>query len=260
MNTRNKMQQDTKDGIISEADIREIMKGAMKEHADRLEKIIDSLKNEIIELKQSNIQLLELVTKIVNPNDSLDPEISLTSAGSSLETIVERNDSGTSDCQTNKTESAQSSFEGLSRIKLTNHNVVDKKIRLNKRTKDMKSQRQQNIVIGEKRKKENEDIEPGFRTRESKLWLYVGRCDPKTEVSQLNEYLKANSPNYNFEIHKLESKDSTYSSFRVGAHKDLHDVLYDANYWPQGILIKRFRFFRARSGISVPATSNNTQR
>lgn len=35
-------------------------------------------------------------------------------------------------------------------------------------------------------------------------------------------------------------------SFRVGASIPLEDKIYDLTYWPQNIIVKRFKFFQTK--------------
>lgn len=79
-----------------------------------------------------------------------------------------------------------------------------------------------------------------------RLWIYVGRCRQDLAAEEISSYLKSRSPGYHFEVEKLESKGKN-SSFKVGASFDLRETLYEPSYWPENIVIKRFRFFRQRA-------------
>ncbi|KAL3288605.1 hypothetical protein HHI36_003042 [Cryptolaemus montrouzieri] len=97
----------------------------------------------------------------------------------------------------------------------------------------------ESVIIG-KKTATDDTSEPIFRARESKLWIYVGRWDPQTDDTQIKDYLEKNSPGYTLVVQKLQSKKQTRdqtTSFRIAAHKDLQDVIYDPTYWPQAVML-----------------------
>lgn len=90
-----------------------------------------------------------------------------------------------------------------------------------------------------------------FKAPEKKLWVYVGRCDASTTADQIKDHLKETWPNSRYEVNKLNTKGSN-ASFQIGVdfNESLVDTLYDPSYWPEGIAVKRFKFFRNRRTAS----------
>ena len=84
-----------------------------------------------------------------------------------------------------------------------------------------------------------------FKATSRKLWLHVGRCDKDTTVNQIKKHVNEIWKEHRFEVEKLSSKGSN-ASFRVSVdyHTDLIQTLYDPNCWPNGIVVKQFKFFR----------------
>lgn len=99
-----------------------------------------------------------------------------------------------------------------------------------------------NIIFGNGRVQTSD----GFAATPRNIWLYVGRCKADTTVDDVRNYLNSKTPNYTFDIVKLDTKGPN-SSFRVGADPSLENVLYDADFWPSGMLVKRY-FFPGRKG------------
>lgn len=84
-----------------------------------------------------------------------------------------------------------------------------------------------------------------LKAASKKMWLYVGKLKPDTTQEDLTSYLKKKIPNRTFEVEALRM-DKYSSSFRVAADYDLLEQLYSEQFWPSGILVKRFIFFRKR--------------
>ncbi|KAL3265471.1 hypothetical protein HHI36_009675, partial [Cryptolaemus montrouzieri] len=81
----------------------------------------------------------------------------------------------------------------------------------------------------------------GFAASNKRIWLYIGRCEKETSVDDVAKYIKDKIPQSEFIIEKLNSKGIN-SSFKIG-DENLKDELYKSEFWPSGILVKRFRFF-----------------
>lgn len=88
--------------------------------------------------------------------------------------------------------------------------------------------------------------ESSLTAAQPQLWIYVGRCDTSTTEDQLAAYLQRRCSGQKFDIHKLNSKGKN-ASFRVGADTTLESQLYNPAFWPRGILVKRYTFFRRGS-------------
>lgn len=83
-----------------------------------------------------------------------------------------------------------------------------------------------------------------FKAADRKAWLHVGRVNKNCSENDLLEFLNKKQPHRTFDIQKISSEDSPTTSFRVGLDFDLLEKLNQEQFWPKGIKIKRFRFFR----------------
>nr|CAI5849305.1 unnamed protein product [Callosobruchus analis] len=87
------------------------------------------------------------------------------------------------------------------------------------------------------------NTENGFAGADRRLWIYVGRCKQNSTEAGVGEYLQKKSPGHNFTVVKLNSK-GYHHSYRVEADTELKDVLYNGDYWPKGVLVKKFKFLK----------------
>lgn len=53
-------------------------------------------------------------------------------------------------------------------------------------------------------------------------------------------------PNHKFIVEKLNTHYNDFISFKIGADFELYDKLHSIDFWPEGIVIRRFNFFRQR--------------
>lgn len=108
----------------------------------------------------------------------------------------------------------------------------------------------QPVVVGER--ETCDSSEPlSFAGAARKAWLYVGRAGVDTTTDQIARHLKKNFPSQEFVIDSLPTRENANSiAFRVGADMSLIDDLNKPNLWPKGIVVKRYRFFRHKSGAS----------
>lgn len=78
-----------------------------------------------------------------------------------------------------------------------------------------------------------------------KVWLYVGRATPGTSATEINDYLVKKFPNNEFNVEHLPKWKNAFSEcFKVGADHELLPELYKSETWPKGLLVKKYTFFR----------------
>lgn len=86
----------------------------------------------------------------------------------------------------------------------------------------------------------------GFEAACPRIWLYVGRCRGDTNEEDIKTYIEKKIATENISVKKLQSKGNN-SSFCVGIEGNLEEQLYDPTFWPKGIIIRRYKFFRLRN-------------
>lgn len=72
-------------------------------------------------------------------------------------------------------------------------------------------------------------------------FLFVSRLDPSMECKDVLEYLN-DFKMANYQVEKLKSKYSGYSSFKIGVPISLINEVYSSDFWPKGAFISKFRF------------------
>lgn len=89
----------------------------------------------------------------------------------------------------------------------------------------------------------------GFAAAGRRLWLYVGRCLGTVTCEDVDAWMGSKWPGHTFDISRLISKGKN-ASFRVGVDAELQDEVYKSECWPKDVVIKRYRFFRSRNDAS----------
>lgn len=109
----------------------------------------------------------------------------------------------------------------------------------------VKVSKPKNIVTGSYSSK-------SFGGPKQQLWLHVFRCNKGTTEDKITAHLNRRIPKHNFTVQKLASR-GVYSSFCVNADFDesLLSILYEPQFWPAGVKVKRFQFFRKISEESA---------
>jgi hypothetical protein len=80
------------------------------------------------------------------------------------------------------------------------------------------------------------------------LWLHIYKCKHDTTEENILSYLSNKLPNTTFEVKQLK-KNTNSTSFRVNTAYDVQLIneLYNENFWPLGVSVQRFKFFRTAS-------------
>lgn len=78
-------------------------------------------------------------------------------------------------------------------------------------------------------------------------WLYIGKIKNKEATSDMiKEYISTeNIHGDQIKIEKLESK-GPYSSFMLGIPYDNLEKIGDPDYWPNGVVVRRYNFWMKR--------------
>lgn len=225
-------------------EVKLIIEQTLQEHTNILLNEIKSLKQEVTDLKQSNIDMVRLLTTgkcfqqvsdnenaFISRRNQLDLNSSIETTSSS-DTIVE----------------VQSFSEKSVNNKKHQHtNTTQKHPHKNAHATAKYSGRMQNVIVGTS----SADTTEEFSASNRRLWLYVGRCKPNSRPEHIKAYLEKRSPGHTFEVTKLPSLGRN-SSYRVEADLELQDVLYTPSHWPKDVLVKRFKF--------RPENKSNTER
>lgn len=102
-------------------------------------------------------------------------------------------------------------------------------------------------TIPEKKRKIKQGTDEGaysLKAADRMAWLYVGRVSKNCTEEDLLEFLRKKQPHRKFEVQKISKPESPNTSFKVGFDFELIEDLNKETFWPRGIIIKRYRFFR----------------
>lgn len=88
---------------------------------------------------------------------------------------------------------------------------------------------------------------------EGRIWLFVGRTRPGTTVDAVLDYLKSEIPNGEFICESINTTGPN-PCFKVGAPMALKDRLECSDFWPRGILVRRFNFRIGRNFLDRAKT------
>lgn len=74
-------------------------------------------------------------------------------------------------------------------------------------------------------------------------YIYVGHIKGEVKEETLTEFLNENWPKLQLQIKKLVNKGNN-SSFKIGVSSQNKNLVFDADKWPEGVIIKDYVFFR----------------
>lgn len=80
-----------------------------------------------------------------------------------------------------------------------------------------------------------------LRAGAKKIWVYIGRLNKDTVNEDILSYLSDNGISEDITCEELVSKGPN-KAFKIGALFDFKDKIYDADFWPDGVIYRPFRF------------------
>lgn len=83
-------------------------------------------------------------------------------------------------------------------------------------------------------------IQAAIRPNPPKLSIHVFRLSPTVSENDIKGYLNQAFPSKPFAVEKLNARSDWYSSFKIDSDFDIGSSLLAAEFWPQGVLVRRF--------------------
>nr|CAI5835580.1 unnamed protein product [Callosobruchus analis] len=231
-----------------------IIKTAMEDVYDKMTK----LQEEVTMLKESNIELIHLLTSSgqsncnVNNGNKFNVSMDAVSNHDMLPKhndtrgIMSKNDGtvqskvshgkmqipGVEKTKENKnTHNPPFSTDKVINTRSSNGNIINKQQQTQK-----KSTR---IVFGSGCKKTN------LTAVTRKSWIYVGRIIPGTGVTGIKKHLENIFPDQTFEINLLPPwKNGRTEAFKIQINHCMESEIFKSENWPDGTLVKKINFFR----------------
>lgn len=102
----------------------------------------------------------------------------------------------------------------------------------------------------------------GFVGEPKRMWLYVGRAGNQTDVNMVGEYIasKLGVGGDQLVVEELKTEGMT-KSYKVGVNHQYYDQVNKSDFWPEGILFRRFRFGGSRPvGSGFPMVRRTSAR
>lgn len=238
-NTRSKNSQINDSCLVtslSVENLREIIEETVKTRTNELVENIQCLLKEVSDLKEQVRLLTDVNDGTLKPRKDRDEE--------SFEHLQDDllNDSFKSAIED------KSEANNQNTIIVSNQKIDKKKRRLEVKIPERQKNTQQRQSIVKKKQKNaiigNGDADLNFAGAARRIWLHLGRVRANTKVEDVDKFLKNKCPNKEFIIESLSHDTQRNGSFKIGADMDLKDILYSANFWPVGMSISRFNFFR----------------
>nr|CAH7739394.1 unnamed protein product [Callosobruchus chinensis] len=243
-----------KDVLLSDA-FKELIGEIVRSETALLQSTITELRSEVIALRDSNKELIALLTN----NESLsktiinaDSNVESGPASETWSTVV--NKKSRNPLKTNvphKNDAVVEVKKPVNKFRQQNfgessNQALDDNSDINEETTKGKgvyrhptSRRKSKAVFGSGKDS------TGFKAAHRRTWIYVGRATPGTSEDDIKNVLQKKFEDRDFIIEKLPKwKNAQTESFKVGADKDLEDDLFDSSMWPVGTLVKKYTFFR----------------
>lgn len=226
---------------------------------------LNSIHNEVAFLRQSNVDLVRLLTE--GPRNLLHPAQDVTTAPSlhrkpvsSKPLQTSNNRKITAPASHNSDQQARSLTVEETQLglkKLTGQNTEPTTSGNSDQALSVpvpqsysaavlgSAQRQHSAIVGSR--KLNDPTIYAAKVQK-KTSIYIGRLDKQVSEDALRSYLRSTFGDAeDFSIHEQKVRSGDYRSFRVEARLELLDDLLCSSNWPENILVKKFRFFRQRT-------------
>lgn len=206
----------------------------VKHETDHLNQTISELRNEIVMLRESNIQLIHMLTNqnnLVTSNRAPTKENTLKKKNVTFAETVKCN---TKNADTINKQMKEKATLDTDRPEIVNENLNRESWNI-VTTKSNKRIKKREVIRGS-------DTSSSIKGVVSYSHLHVYNLDPKTTANELNLYLKSKNIE-GIECEVLQSKyPERYSSFKVSFPSKFYDEVNRAGFWPENTCINRFLF------------------
>lgn len=83
-------------------------------------------------------------------------------------------------------------------------------------------------------------------------WIFVSRFTCDVTKTDIEDYLKdSNTGIEQFDCVELTTKYNTYKSFKIGVPSNMISNVLNSDFWPEGILVKKFYVSRGNTGNDI---------
>lgn len=101
----------------------------------------------------------------------------------------------------------------------------------------LKSNPRSKVVYGTRKVSDTASL----KTVKKLFWLFLSGLDPEMDTNAVTTYLKGLNDSQTYVCEKLDTRFSSYSSFKVGVPYEIGYDLMHPNLWPQGCIVGKYR-------------------
>lgn len=245
---------------------------------------IAALKNEIKNIRDSNVDLVRLLTANQwnrNRNSSLSQEkTNIDKENAHYETNTKTEPSKTNQQKsyvdivkktTNKNDVQKETIATKPNQRKENQGIHRNQEDYEKHDSDdgyqeiKKRRRRKKVQLGTNEKAENEfEGRPMANIKNKKIWLFISRVKDAVSTENVVTYIKKKSKLEDEKI-SVKNLDTWYKvennkCFLVGVDPTIKDLVYSASFWPTGVAYERFDFVKGQRFLdNQKTTSGNIQ-
>ena len=229
--------QDNPAESLKTQELMDIISAAVKQENNILREEIRELKQEVVLLRESNIELINLLTNTSNFS------IPLKRQDTNEKNTLEDN---------NITEVTRISRDNNMDKRENDYSNIDHQKALENREERPKASKSSEVsnwsVVKNKERAMNNRL-PGIigtgnnkgelKAIEKKVTIYVSRLHPDTTLDNVETFLKSSFPEANCEMGHSKYP-ANYSSFKITINENNYNHIMNPNIWPNGAYINRF--------------------
>lgn len=222
---------------LSESDkFTHIVQRIVQRETGKLLKIVEDLKQEVVILRESNIELVNLLT---NSNSNINNALK---SKQLLEHYSNKNQE-INKPQKNFRELKNKSDKDSEKTQPIDNNKINESKTINPIRKDNArsnfNKKKVEILTGTLLSDGNSKL----RGVEKKAWLHISKFKyDNLESSDILDYIKKDINTSNCICEKFKTFIGNHIYFKLGIPYESLDKVYNSNYWPQGVEIKKFLF------------------
>lgn len=227
--------------FVKSQEFSDIIRAIVKEETCHLQETINDLRNQVTMLKETNIELIHMLSNKENQNIKNNPVSNISESKSILtkKIVAPKIPDSVQPKIPRPNSSSQETTNTKTNLKEIDKIIIDN----NKNNTELWS-----TVIGRKDKRKRRSVIRGsdstaqIKGVESYNHLHVYNLDPKLTAEDLNNYMKSKKIE-RVQCELLKSKHpEKYSSFKVSYPMQYHDEVHTAEFWPENACINRFLF------------------
>jgi len=259
---------DTLDGIralLLSSDFGEIFQnliaGETAKQTKQLKEELNMIRQDIKNLKQSNIDLVRLLTQNNENINKTNKQI--------ISTEKEENHIGENKICSKVNTPTYKEVMQQENTQLRRENIQDsdfKSQQLNsgefKQVMNKKQKKNNSKIFYGKAELENIEQENGFSAKKpakKKIWLHISRIKSSVTEEAVQQYVakKGKTETENVHVKQLIPKNSREDNkmFMVGVDLQLKEQVYSEDFWPEGVRFTRFNFIIGRHFLDQPTNS-----